>query len=74
MISSTQVERSSSQWPGPRTIACVPSGTATSNERPWLGPRNDGGVTPTIVNGVRSSVRVCPMTLASPPNRRCQKA
>ena len=57
MIDSTQVERASSQLAGPCTIACVPSGTATSNERPWLGPRNDGGVTPTIVNGARSSVR-----------------
>ena len=35
---------------------------------------NDGGATPTIVNDARSSVSVRPITLASPPNRRCQKA
>ena len=37
MISSTQVDRASSQLRGPRTIACVPIGTATSNDRPAVG-------------------------------------
>ncbi len=34
MISSTHVDRASSQLRGPWTIACVPIGTATSNDRP----------------------------------------
>ena len=34
MISSTHVDRASSQLRGPWTMACVPIGTATSNDRP----------------------------------------
>ena len=54
MTSSTHVDRASSQLRGPWTMACVPIGTATSNDRPGDGPRNDGGVTPMMVNGTRS--------------------
>jgi hypothetical protein len=50
----------------------VPNGTATSKPRPITGPKNDGGVTPTMVNGTRSSVIGEPIAVAAPPKRRCQ--
>ena len=34
----------------------MPMGSATSNRRPTSGPKKSGGMTPTIVNGTRSSV------------------
>ena len=74
-MSSHQVERPSSQL---RSFACTRStramGAATSKERPTVGPKKEGGVTPTIVKGTpfRSSVR--PTASAAPPKRRCQNA
>jgi hypothetical protein len=50
---SHQVERSSSQLRRPLgwTRSTIPIGAATSNDRPTVGPKNDGGVTPTTVKG-----------------------
>jgi len=45
----------------------TPIGTATSNERPTLGPKNPGGVTPTTANGMPLSVSVAPIASAAPP-------
>ena len=58
----------------PRMSGSVPIGMATSNVRPTSTPKNPGGVTPTIVNGTRSTVSDRPMTSAAPPKRRCQNA
>ncbi len=42
-----------------------------SNPRPTSTPKNPGGVTPTIVNGTRSTTSGVPTTFAAPPKRRC---
>jgi hypothetical protein len=50
------------------------SGIATSKVRPISVPRNPDGVTPTTVNGTRSTTIGAPMTLAALPKRRCHSA
>ena len=73
MTFSHQFERRSSDDSLPRMSGSVPSGIATSNVRPTSTPKKSGGVTPTIVNGTRSTVSDRPIASAAPPNRRCQK-
>ena len=53
MIDSHQVERPSSWLSGPPGFrrSTVPIGTATSNDRPTVGPRKRAGATPTMVKG-----------------------
>jgi hypothetical protein len=55
----------------PRNSGSVPSGTTTSKAFPTSSPKNSGGVTPTIVNGIPSTASVVPMMPADPPKRRC---
>ena len=45
------VRRFSRESAAPRMSGSTPNGTATSNDRPTVSPKNPGGVTPTIVNG-----------------------
>jgi hypothetical protein len=70
---SHQADRASRN-PGCRTSAAAAIGTATSKVRPTSAPKNDGGATPTIVNGTRSTVRRRPIAAGDPPKRRCQKS
>ena len=58
----------------PRMSGSVPSGITTSAARPTSDPKNSGGVTPTIVNGTRSTKSDRPIASAAPPNCRCQNA
>jgi hypothetical protein len=50
------------------------NGTTTSKVRPTTGPKNPGGVTPTMVKSVRLIGSERPTTSADPPNSRCQNA
>ena len=50
------------------------SGIVTSGASPATMPVKPGGVTPTIVNGTRSTRTVRPITAGSPPKRRFQQA
>ena len=50
------------------------NGTTTSNVRPTTGPKNPGGVTPTMVKSVRLMGNDRPTTSRAPPNSRCQNA
>ena len=56
MMFSHQYQWSSSPVSFPRTSGSAPSGITTSNLPPTSGPKNPGGVTPTIVNGTRFNV------------------
>ncbi len=68
ITSSHHVERASSQLRSfPCTRSTIPIGTATSNDRPTLGPKKPGGVTPTTMNGMPLSVSGLPIASAAPP-------
>jgi hypothetical protein len=68
------VDRLSRKLSRPRMSVSVPIGITTSNVRPTSGPKNSGGVTPTIVNGTLLMRSDRPSTSTAPPNRRCQNA
>ena len=58
----------------PWTAGSAPMGIAMSTRWPTIGPKKSGGMTPTTVNGIRSSVIRRPTTSRVAPNRRCQSA
>jgi len=61
-----QSVRSSRRLRSRMTSGSAPSGSATSKERPTSGPRKPRGVTPTMVNGTRSTRIVRPTTSGAP--------
>ena len=69
---NVKLRRSSISLRLPGMSDSVPSGMATSNAWPTSIPRNSGGVTPTIVKGAPSSVRVLPIASAEPSKRSRQ--
>ena len=73
MISSHQFVRLASALSAPRMIGSAAKGIITSAMRPTSGPAKPAGMTPTMVNGLCSSVIVAPTAVSAPPKRRCQK-
>ncbi len=67
MMSSHQVVRRGSALSAPDSTGSAAKGMTTSDTRPTSGPLKDGGITPTMVKGWRSSVSVAPRALSAPP-------
>ena len=54
------------------TAGCIMTGTKRSGAVPTSTPKNSGGVTPTMVNGVPESEIGLPTTAGSRPKRHFQ--
>ena len=54
------------------TVGCIMIGRKMSGAVPISTPKNSGGVTPTMVNGIAERRIVLPMTDGSRANRRSQ--
>ena len=72
MICSHHEPFAANRLSGPRMSGSAAKGNITSVIRPTSGPKNPGGITPTMVNGMRCTVSWRPTTSLAPA-KRCRQ-